>query len=258
MLSLDHKYKEVRMPMSFGIDGCRAGWFYVEAGHEGLTCGIVSRLDELLERAQEDAVLCVDIPIGLRDDDGTARECDTEARRCLGRPRASSVFPAPVRSILDIKPYANALNESRKITGKGLSQQAFAIAPKIREVDELMNSCAKARRLVREVHPEICFWALSGRRPMFYRKKTREGYAERMALLERVLPGSKELAARAATDFRRNEVALDDIADALVAAFVASSISAELLTLPERPPRDAKGLPMEMVYCLPGEPDPSS
>ncbi len=245
------------MHISFGIDGCRAGWFYVECNGGELRYGVVSRLAELLERASEDATLCIDIPIGLRDDDGTPRECDKEARRCLGRPRASSVFPAPIRAILDIQPYAAALNQNRNITGKGLSQQAFAIAPKIREVDQLMNSCEKARRLVREVHPEICFWALAGRQPMLHRKKTREGHVERIALLEHVFPGGQELTAEAARAFRRNQVALDDIVDALVAAFVATRSDVDLLTLPEKPPRDAKGLPMEMVYCLPPASDPS-
>ena len=60
---------------------------------------------------------------------------------------------------------------SRRLTGKGLSRQAFAIAPKIKEVDDFLQSCPTAEVTVREAHPEICFWALNGGCPMRYQKK---------------------------------------------------------------------------------------
>ena len=53
---------------------------------------------------------------------------------------------------------------------------------RIREVDRLLLSDEKARRVVREIHPEICFWALAGI-PMKYRKKRHEGYFERIAVM---------------------------------------------------------------------------
>lgn len=239
------------MGRAIGIDGCRSGWFYVEASSNGLTYGVVTHLSNLIERLPGDANVCIDIPIGLRDADGTARACDVEARRCLGRGRASSVFPAPLRKILELKSYSEALVASRKLTGKGLTRQAFSITPKIFEIDELMRTNSKARQMLREVHPEVCFWALAGRRPMQFSKKTSAGHQERMAILERILPGSSEMAIRAATEFRRSQVALDDIADALVAAFVATRQKTDLLTLPDKPPTDAFALSMEMVYCLP-------
>jgi predicted RNase H-like nuclease len=35
---------------------------------------------------------------------------------------------------------------------------------------------------------EVCFWALNGQRPMLYKKKTKEGVAERVAVLSPVFP----------------------------------------------------------------------
>ena len=49
----------------------------------------------------------------------------------------------------------------------------------------LLRRDAKAREIVREVHPELCFWALNDRKPMCYSKraKARAGFDERMAVL---------------------------------------------------------------------------
>lgn len=39
-----------------------------------------------------------------------------------------------------------------------------------------------------EVHPEVCFWALSGQRPMAHNKKTKEGAADRLSILNPIFP----------------------------------------------------------------------
>ena len=59
---------------------------------------------------------------------------------------------------------------------KGYHGRPTRSLPKIREVDSLLRESAKARRAVREVHPEICFWALAGGRPMRHSKKTERGF----------------------------------------------------------------------------------
>ena len=51
------------------------------------------------------------------------------------------------------------------------SRQSFAIYPKIKEVDSLLQRNPRARTILREVHPEICFWALSGQISMSINKK---------------------------------------------------------------------------------------
>ena len=52
----------------------------------------------------------------------------------------------------------------------------------------------------------------------------------------------------ACSRFLRKVVARDDILDALVAAIIATRGEDQLKTVPEDPPKDARGLPMEMVF----------
>ncbi len=232
--------------LAIGVDGCRAGWFFVELQPSGITrCGVVQTLQELVRSVREPARLCVDIPIGLPDRPG-GRECDHLARRKLER-RGRSVFPAPARAVLDADDYESAKRHSLRTTGKSLSKQAWAIVPKCREVDRLLRAEAKARGLVREVHPELCFWALAGGRPMQHSKKRELGIQERIAVLRRDHPSAAEEAA-AMLERRPRRVAPDDVLDAMAAAVTAAASDAELRTLPPSPPRDKCGLPMEMLY----------
>jgi predicted RNase H-like nuclease len=82
--------------------------------------------------------------------------------------------------------YRRAGDVNEELTGKRLSQQAFHISKKVREVDLLMTRALQDR--VREVHPEVCFQALNGRQAMRNNKKKRPGVAERWALLRHLLP----------------------------------------------------------------------
>lgn len=234
----------------YGVDGCRGGWFFARKDGKRSDCGLVRRLDELIGFASDRCFLFVDIPIGLRDESGDPRPCDVSARRLLGRERARSVFPAPARGVLDAKEYSDAVTISKRLTGKGISRQAFAIVPKIREVDELLAINNRARERVRDVHPELCFWALNGARPMRHRKKSAAGFAERMTVLRNVLPEADALCEEALTRYPRKDVAPDDVADALVALATASAPSGLQLTAPSNPERDSRGLPMQMVYAL--------
>ena len=156
--------------------------------------------------------------------------------------------PSPVRAVLCASDYEEAKHRSQEAIGKKISKQAFNILPKIREVDSLLCSDEKARRVVREVHPEICFWAFAGR-PMRFNKKTLEGYRERIAVLGRVRPSAGQEVKEILKQFPRKDVARDDIVDAMVAAITAEADAAYLQTLPSCPVKDSKGLPMEMVYA---------
>lgn len=231
-----------------GVDGCKAGWLFVRSSGDQVDFGVVKQLAELVPTGAESARIFVDIPIGLRDTSGEPRTCDQSARKVLG-PRASSVFPAPLRVVLQCTshPEANAL--ARSACGKGMSQQAFAITPKIRDVDELVRTSTTARQTIREVHPEVCFWSLNGKLGMAHPKKKTEGFTERMNLLDRIWPESKSVADKILDKYLRKHVARDDIADALVALVTALAPQMRLRTLPAEPEIDAEGLPMEMVYA---------
>ena len=198
---------------------------------------------QLFAEAPEFAVLAIDVPIGLPDDG--PRAVDIVARRLLGAPRASSVFPAPVRAALNGVSYSDASALSFAACGKRLSRQAYAIIPKIREVDSAMRAAGDAASRVREVHPEVCFYYLNNLSPMRYSKRKALGLSERLARLEgHFRPIFAEL--RASVD--RRAASSNDIADALVALWSAERIRAGSCTvLRGEPLHDSRGLRMEMV-----------
>lgn len=226
-----------------GVDGCRSGWFYFALRGRKYHYGVVPNVDRLLGSAR----LFVDIPIGLLDSGEVGRLCDGEARKVLG-PRRSSVFPAPVRSVLDATGYEDAGKRSIEATGHALSRQAFGLVPKIREVDMLMRSNHSARSMIRESHPEVCFWALAGGRPMAHSKKTDKGFEERMRVLEQAWPLARVAVTSALSSTARAAAVRDDVVDALVLALSASVAPTRLRTFPRYPGKDSAGLTMEIVY----------
>jgi predicted RNase H-like nuclease len=151
------------------------------------------------------------------------------------------VFAAPCRAALSATTHAAASQINHDKTGRGLSQQAFGIIPKIKEVDDAMTS--DCQQWAFEVHPEVCFWALNQRRPMTHNKKTKKGAAERIALLRRVFPQIETHLAN-----RPSRVGADDLLDAAAAAWTALRCyrkEAECVCSPEY---DEKGLVVSIYY----------
>jgi predicted RNase H-like nuclease len=233
-----------------GVDGCRAGWLVAivevngkEYSFEARRTFVVGDFTAVLSATNDCDVVCVDIPIGLSDSD-RPRKCDVEARKVLGRPRASSVFPAPIRQCLSVGGYEEASKISLEHSAKKLTLQAFAILDKIRRVDDLMT--AELQHRIREIHPEILFWALNRRRPMQYKKSKVAGREERIKVLAPVLPNVGEIVAKVR---KSKEAAPDDVLDALIASWAAGRVVlGKAATLPARPQTDSKGLRMEIVY----------
>src|SRR5947207_297058 len=115
-----------------GVDGCRAGWvcFAVEVPSLVTSVDVVDLVEVLRNRPSDLAFLGIDIPIGLLDG---SRACDKAARKLLGQPRGTSVFAAPCRGALTAKNHAEASETNRQRTTRGLSQQAWGIAAKIKQ-----------------------------------------------------------------------------------------------------------------------------
>lgn len=227
-----------------GADGCKVGWVCLarEAGG-ALDAYCVATAAELITLAPRPNALMIDVPIGLLDK-GT-RHCDEEARRLLG-PRRSSVFSAPLRPVVAANSWAEACEVRGRIEDKRMSQQAWGIAPKVREVDELLRSDPALQSWVREVHPEVCFMAWSGR-PMMHAKKNAAGREERQRLVDEYFGPTAVSKVRAG--FARKHVADDDILDAFAALWSAERLlRGEARVIPARPPVDAFGLAMEMVF----------
>lgn len=233
------------MALIYGADGCRGGWVAVKENLDTreISWRVVHALRVLTTGKSPPQIIALDVPIGLPDKG--SRACDLEARKLLGRGRASSVFSAPIRSILQASSHAEASAARISVEGKGLPIQAWAIIPKIREVDELLRAEADLRARVREVHPEICFYFMAGQHPMQFAKRRRAGRNERRSLLVTEFGDVVDIALG---DLRSLGCAADDLLDAFAALWTARRIAkGTAITLPALPPRDRYGLLMEMV-----------
>ncbi|ELZ99012.1 hypothetical protein C440_01610 [Haloferax mucosum ATCC BAA-1512] len=224
-----------------GVDGCSAGWVCARASPDGVAIEVVPDFEAVCDFAvaHEAERVLVDIPIGLSATD--RRDCDREARHRLGS-RASTVFFAPVRAVLDADSHADANARNRARCGSGLSIQAWQLVPKIRDVDSVLRARPDVRDRVFEAHPELVFAAFAGE-PLAESKSTQVGRVRRLDLLRTAFPdGDPETVYRKTLSRTlRRDVARDDILDALALAVAARY---PLETLPANPPRDAVGLTM--------------
>lgn len=201
------------LPRVIGVDACKKGWVAISSdgcGYFGAT------IQELVTTAEQDGaptVVAIDMPIGLPVT--TLRQSDALARRIIGR-RASSVFTTPVRAAISAATHAEATAISVQATGKGLSQQAFALSRKILEVDAWARTAA--HRVI-EVHPEVSFATMKGT-PLLYAKSTWAGAEERRRLLADAglrIPADLGIAGAMA--------GVDDVLDAAAAAWTAQRLT---------------------------------
>ena len=218
--------------------------------------------DSLMDAWGDAAAFLVGMPIGLPDGERPSRRVDHAARHVLKPLRHSSVFPVPSRAAIEAfrsgeaRSYQALSKLNHRELGKRLSKQSAALAPRIAELDDLMLGDAAARGKIREAHRELCFWGLNGRRPMEHAKSHPEGIAERLRVLSEYLPWAQAFCADVRRESRRQvltAVVVDTLATALTAQSIHPSLSG-LQSLPAEPQRDARGLPMEMVYRLPRPP----
>jgi predicted RNase H-like nuclease len=204
----------------------------------------IARLEDLFDGdlGIDLKIVAIDIPIGLLAEyEIGGRCCDRMARKVLGK-RASSVFPAPVRTVLGAASHEDACARSRKSSpnGKGISIQLFSILNKIKEVDDFLQTRPEFVRTFREVHPEVSFRELAGA-PMANRKSSPLGREERVQALRSVFPGLDELL----TIGRAQNLKIEDVVDAAVACWSAIRIAAGTgHSLPHPVPLDSTGLPM--------------
>jgi len=180
-----------------GVDGCRGGWVAVCAGEDFLNPRVeVIPVFEQLPDAMGGwpDIVAVDMPVGLVNDWG--RTPEPEARRLLGRPRSSSVFPSPPRRLVEMYVSSratgpetfDALNEwSKQVTGQGLQLQTFHLLKKIGEIDAVLQR-DEAPPGIFEVHPELAFWAMNGESATRLNKRSAAGREERRVILSRSLP----------------------------------------------------------------------
>ncbi len=226
---------------AMGVDGCPAGWCAVMVDMNGLEAPraeLFATFQDVLNAGAQ--VIAVDMPIGFEDQPGAdgMRTCERLAREILG-PRRSSIFPSPLRAALAAADYTQAMALNRAAGGKGLSKQGWHLFPKLREIDALATPNSES--FLFETHPETSFAVIAGA-PAAHSKKTPEGRAERLALLERHgLPRNLF----EPHPFKRKDAVPDDLIDAGLCALTALRIAAGTArSLPDDPPRDGRGLRM--------------
>jgi len=230
-----------------GVDGCRAGWIAVTSDTKELTYEIFSTFSELLSAFSSAEQVMIDIPIGLPWYNAPIRPCDHLARKVLGD-RRNSVFPVPCRGAVHADTVTHARDINYKTLGRSLSAQTWGICRKIAEVDTFLTGQRPVEAEIREIHPEVCFWALNARSPMKHNKKTREGVNERVSLLKEFESQTEEFLAHILARELRKNVCIDDILDALVAFVTSCAPKSQLRSFPALPIHDEKGLPIEIVY----------
>ncbi|HZB32080.1 MAG TPA: DUF429 domain-containing protein [Streptosporangiaceae bacterium] len=218
-----------------GVDAGKAGWVGIALGDHAPIPYFATHIDDLVAAADHDGriqVVGIDIPIGLPDDD--VRQADVLARLEIGV-RRSSVFMTPVRAALHADTHALAVEINRRVTGQGVSIQAFALKSRLLEVDAWVRQAA--RRVV-EVHPEVSFARLAGRH-LRSAKSTWAGAETRRRLLTAAgidLTGDLGAAGAAAR--------VDDILDAAAAAWTARRVArGQAQSLPDPPQTFSDGLP---------------
>lgn len=200
---------------------------------------------EILERFPSPATIAVDMPIGLTD--AGKRAADVHARRVLGAPRASSVFPAPIRPILNASTREEASSLHRQADGRGFGTQSWAILPRIREWDDVLRANRARIPEVFEVHPEVSFWALNENVSIGESKKHPKGASNRLSLVSKVF--GRMCVSRAIKTAVSSGARTDDAVDAIVALWSAGRISrGHASSLPVDPPKDREKLPMAIWY----------
>jgi len=237
-----------------GVDGSPDGWLavrYEDGQYEYAAqhADIESLWDV---HGGADRIL-IDVPIGLRETSNEPRACDRRAREVLGSPRGRSVFPPPVRAAVHCRDYEAAKATQERFTDGSLGTQTWAICDRMRALDCFLLADGRARgdpSVVREAHPEVCFWALNGEDAMAHSKTGAPlmAFWERVGVLEAV--DETVLAdIQAAGETLDTTAGNDDLLDAFALAVTASSLTGEARTLPRDPETDPQGLPMEMVYA---------
>jgi predicted RNase H-like nuclease len=146
---------------NFGVDWAGHGWLVASAKDEAHPqVEFHPTIFEVWNRLPADGRMAIDIPIGLSTN--ARKPCDQEAKAILGA-RGNSVFYTPTRDAV----YASNIVEAKEKQAElnySVQNEAWAIVPRIREVDKLFRILESeiAPCQVIETHLEVVFAALNG------------------------------------------------------------------------------------------------
>jgi predicted RNase H-like nuclease len=237
-----------------GVDGCTGGWIAVRrSGGLPTEARVFKRFADILAWLPEDALIAVDMPIGLPEKGTPGGRAAERAARPLLTKRRNSIFAMPSRAAIYaetgpfakgayLPAHARASAEARQTStpSSGVSIQAFGIFPKIREIDALLRAAPALQGRVFESHPEIAFLTLNGGREMRWKKSSREGEEERRQTL---LGQGFDASFLSLTPAPRSKAKQDDFHDACALALVAERIGQGVsVSYPNPPETDDYGL----------------
>ena len=157
-----------------GADGCRGGWIACILDNGEFRMERYDSVELLVKQYPEFDAFLIDMAIGLQSSADKLRPDDL-AREEL-RPRTSSVFPIPCRQAVYSDTEEKKKKKNKRVFGKSLAKQSLAIIPKIRELDEFLNSHPEYKNRILESHPELDFARLRGS-VVLTRKKEYPGVA---------------------------------------------------------------------------------
>ena len=215
----------------FGIDGCRFGWVVAEEKTKGdLSIQLIESLNYLESVISKKAIAGIDIPLAIHEKG--FRMADAEARGLL-KSRASTIFSAPAKETLLSDNYNDACAINESICGKKISKQSWFLFSKIKEARTIFCQAHKKIKLY-EVHPELSFMAMNGMRVIELGKKTDEGFKMRHKLVKKLF--SKFDFEQTRANFKRCDVADDDILDAIAVLWSTQKIVANIASyVPKKP-----------------------
>ncbi len=243
-----------------GVDGCKAGWVAaLSRPGEAVDIAVQGRFETLIDDLPDDAIIVVDMPIGLPDFVGKGgRGPETAVRPLLGA-RQSSVFSIPSRAAVhaeteaftDLDAWyaahrrASAVARATSDPPRAISIQAFGIFSKVRELDGLLSDRPDLRSRIRESHPEVAFWRLNGEKAMALPKKIKgrvnpQGMEERRKLLAR-RGLDRALLDRPSPRGAGDDDVLDACAMLLIAGRLADGLARPF---PDPPLIDSRGIPI--------------
>lgn len=232
-----------------GIDGCMAGWLLITLDKDQAEYRMLRKQEELESVFDEFDRIFIDIPIGLSDSEYT-RRCDRELQKRLGSSNSNNVVVSPpIRPALHAPTYVEANMQSYEYTGEKLPLAAWNITPKIRIIDQQLQSDPALREKVLSSHPELLFLNLNG--GMIYQmKQTKKGLKHRLDLVVQHEPKAADFFREIKEKFRRNEVEETVIVDSLALALGARESVARnrLRTLPDGGEVDSHGLPQVIHF----------
>jgi threonine dehydratase len=225
---------------TIGVDGCKGGWVVCWLQENTLQLQVFSRFEMIIDHFPN-AIIAVDMPIGLPDKIGEGGRGPEALARKMLKGKSSSVFSMISRAaIVADTDYVETCRLARQDSTppRGISQQGFNILPKVRELDQVLRADSSLLETVFETHPELALTVLTGA-PVLEKKTQKDGQIKRIEIL-------KTLGLPIAEPFPRLTGAKpDDIIDAAICLLVATRIAhGQAQSFPAEPALDCFQIPI--------------